>query len=365
MVGERPIFAEDESGRLVPMTPAAPPSEDELQDLIAEHPDIVGEEQGELLFLAREQPVTDSEGGAGRWSLDHLFVTRGAVPVLLEVKRATDTRLRREVVGQLLDYAANGTAYWPTGTLEGAFRATCAERDEDPDERLAEFLGESEASDFWSQVETNLAAGRVRLVIAADLIPPELARIIEFLSDQMRAEVRGVELRYYRSAAGRRTLVPRIVGLTERARAMRGEDPQGPRATSLGEWLDLMRSERGEAVTGPAERLVALLKELGAEFGTRKDSITVGFVVPGREMVKPLRLTWRGRVRLVPASLSSLPAFGTSDSRREWLEKIKAQVGELSRTDREPYLRIDRLTGERWLAFESILRELVGRIKSR
>jgi hypothetical protein len=41
MRGERPIFAEDESGRLVPMSPAAPPSEDELQALIAEHPDIV------------------------------------------------------------------------------------------------------------------------------------------------------------------------------------------------------------------------------------------------------------------------------------------------------------------------------------
>lgn len=96
MAGELPIFAEDESGRLVPMSPAAPPSEDELQELIAEHPDVVGETEGELLFLSREQPVADSEGGTGRWSLDHLFVTRGAVPVLLEVKRATDTRLRRE-----------------------------------------------------------------------------------------------------------------------------------------------------------------------------------------------------------------------------------------------------------------------------
>ena len=40
-----------------------------------------------------------------RWSLDHLFVSRTGIPVLIEVKRASDTRLRREVVGQLLDYA--------------------------------------------------------------------------------------------------------------------------------------------------------------------------------------------------------------------------------------------------------------------
>ena len=29
-------------------------------------------------------------------------------PTLVEVKRSSDTRIRREVVGQMLDYAANG-----------------------------------------------------------------------------------------------------------------------------------------------------------------------------------------------------------------------------------------------------------------
>jgi hypothetical protein len=40
---------------------------------------------------------------SARWSLDHLFLD---VPTLVEVKRSTDTRVRREVVGQMLDYAA-------------------------------------------------------------------------------------------------------------------------------------------------------------------------------------------------------------------------------------------------------------------
>jgi hypothetical protein len=34
--------------------------------------------------------------------------TKTPVPTLLEVKRSSDTRIRREVVGQMLDYAANG-----------------------------------------------------------------------------------------------------------------------------------------------------------------------------------------------------------------------------------------------------------------
>jgi hypothetical protein len=33
------------------------------------------------------------------------------VPTLVEVKRSSDTRARREVVAQLLEYAANATAY--------------------------------------------------------------------------------------------------------------------------------------------------------------------------------------------------------------------------------------------------------------
>jgi hypothetical protein len=39
------------------------------------------------------------------------------VPTLVEVKRSDDTRIRREVVGQMLDYAANGVVYWPGEVL--------------------------------------------------------------------------------------------------------------------------------------------------------------------------------------------------------------------------------------------------------
>jgi hypothetical protein len=34
-----------------------------------------------------------------------------AIPAIVEVKRSTDTRIRREVVGQMLDYAANSVVY--------------------------------------------------------------------------------------------------------------------------------------------------------------------------------------------------------------------------------------------------------------
>ena len=52
---------------------------------------------GNLLLVKRELEVPESEGGAGRWSLDHLFIDRAAVPVLVEVKRASG-RATRELV---------------------------------------------------------------------------------------------------------------------------------------------------------------------------------------------------------------------------------------------------------------------------
>jgi hypothetical protein len=70
-----------------------------------------------LGLIDRESAVPDTEEGPGRWSVDHLFLDQDCVPTLVEVKRSSDTRIRREVVGQLIDYAANAVVYWPVETL--------------------------------------------------------------------------------------------------------------------------------------------------------------------------------------------------------------------------------------------------------
>jgi hypothetical protein len=139
--------------------------------------------------------------------------------VLVELKRATDIRLRREVVGQMLDYAANGTAFWRAGTVAQSFNATANASGRDPDLILAEFLGDSMTAEaFWEQVDANFGAGRIKLVFVADTIPPELARIVEFLNEQMRADVRAVELSWF-EGSGVTALAPRVIGETQRAQS--------------------------------------------------------------------------------------------------------------------------------------------------
>jgi len=65
--------------------------------------------------------MTGSDWGGGWWSIDHLVVDQDAVPTFVEVKRASDSRSRREVVAQMLDYVANGSVFWRPAQLRGWF----------------------------------------------------------------------------------------------------------------------------------------------------------------------------------------------------------------------------------------------------
>jgi hypothetical protein len=221
---------------LVEMREQAYDSEDLLQGLLAKYPDLLaGGDQlagspRRWLLVKREAGIPDREAGGSRWSLDHLFIDQEAVPTLVEVKRSDDTRIRREVVGQMLDYAANGVVYWPAERLRANFEARCAKEGKDAEEVFRSSLGDDlEPEWFWGEVEQNLRSGRIRLVFVSDLIPPELRRVIEFLNERMSpTEVVGVEIKQYVGQGKLTTLVPRIVGQTEQARAQKPGGSRSP-----------------------------------------------------------------------------------------------------------------------------------------
>jgi hypothetical protein len=184
------------------------------------------------LLVGREASLPSDEDGGGRWSVDHLFLDQDAVPTMVEVKRSSDTRIRREVVGQMLDYAANAVVYWPVERLRATFEANChAQGLDDPDAQVAALVGDDyEADQFWERVATNLHAGRVRLVFVADEIPSELQRVVEFLNTQMApAEVLAIEVRQY-VGEGLRTLVPKVLGQTAEAKQRKGQSTRERRS---------------------------------------------------------------------------------------------------------------------------------------
>jgi hypothetical protein len=245
---------------LVSLAVAPYEAEAVLQELLEHYPQLLAgyemsrSDPRRFLLVCREAPVAD-QYGAGRWSLDHLFVDQDAIPTLVEVKRSSDSRIRREVVGQMLDYAANGTRYWGDGTLAQLFERTCAHLGRDPAAVLEEVAGQdADAQDFWDRAERNLCGGAVRLVFVADVIPDELATVIEFLNTRMHdTEVYGVEVRRYGSGGAAECFVPRLIGATAAAQAEKRSQ------TSLDEKL---QNAEPEVITA-AERLRFLGEELG------------------------------------------------------------------------------------------------------
>ena len=194
-----------------------------LQRALAEHPEVIagpttaGGDADRLLLVRREMGVPGAVDGPSVWSLDHLFLDGEGVPVVVEVKRSSDTRIRREVVGQMLDYAANGSKYWPVERLRQIVEDAAASSDSGGAGGVADLWPEVDVEDYWRKVRSNLEAGRLRMIFVADRIPAELARIIEFLNEQMSpAEVLGVELRQY-TGGGHLAYVPRVIGQTTRA----------------------------------------------------------------------------------------------------------------------------------------------------
>jgi len=257
------IYLLKEDSKLLAMEEAPYDSESLLQKLLADHPDLLAgdqinvEEPRRWLLVTREMDVPGEQDGAGRWSLDHLFLDQDAIPTLVEVKRSTDTRIRREVIGQMLDYAANAVAYWPVEEIKAKFESRCKEDGGDPEAELVGLLGEGQdASTFWQQVKTNLQAGRVRLIFIADEIPPELRRVVEFLNSQMDpAEVLAIEVKRF-VGEKLKTLVPRVLGQTETARQKKkvggSESRQWDKATFF---VDLIH-RRGEQEAAVARRLL-------------------------------------------------------------------------------------------------------------
>jgi len=94
-------------GELVEMTEQPYDTEARLQDLLAKYPNLLAGDQIDeavprrWLLISREMGIPSEEEGSDRWSLDHLFLDQDAIPTLIEVKRSTDTRIRREVIGQM------------------------------------------------------------------------------------------------------------------------------------------------------------------------------------------------------------------------------------------------------------------------
>ncbi|MCD6507469.1 hypothetical protein J7M22_12715 [Candidatus Poribacteria bacterium] len=259
----------ENSSNLIPLEEASYISEEELQKLLVEYPDLLPGDQIDpenprrWLLIAREMGVPGEPTQAERWSLDHLFLDQDGVPTFVECKRAEDTRTRREVVAQMLDYAANGLEYWDMEQLRQAASKTAQKEGKSLDSEISKLLGrgsisEVEIEEYWQRVENNLRNRKIRLIFVADRIPKELRRLVEFLNEEMsNVEVLAVEIKQFRREGDRsqRVLVSRVIGMSEIAR----ETKRSRRSTTPEEFLSKCDPAAGKFF----QRVLNLAEERG------------------------------------------------------------------------------------------------------
>ena len=325
------LFHIDSDGSLSEMKPRDYDDEDHIQRLLAEYPAILGaqynfQEPRRWALVQREVPVPDGVSSDRRWSLDHLYVDQDAIPTLVEVKRNRDTRSRREVIGQMFDYAANGPAYWSMGALRDAFASTHASLSPNANEALQMVLGEDvDCERFWTEVEENLRAGRIRMIFLVDQMPDELLRIVEFLAKQLRtAEVYAVEVRQHVGASGQ-VLATSILGQTQNDEKKISAGRTMTRLT-IDEWFIDYQDRHGDKASEIARFIQDWAEKLSlSAFVTSAQTPSLGWTVTEGETSRyPLFLTGNGKVSVSLSYLAYSPLYQNEADRQALVDALRS-----------------------------------------
>lgn len=353
------IFLIEQNGTLVELKEQLYDSEAHLQGLLASYPNLLAGDQMDedeprrWILIAREMAVPSDEDGSARWWADHLFIDQDGIPTIVEVKRSSDSRIRREVVGQMLDYAANAVRYWPVESLRTLFEDSCRKNDptNDPFKMLTEALGLASESagpeKFWLDVKTNLEAGRIRMVFVADEIPLELASVVEFLNAQMDpAEVLAVEVKQFANG-NVKTLVPRLIGLTAGVRIKRGALS---REWNEATFFEELGKRRAEAEAGVCRQILTWARTNGIEPAWGKGSQDGSFMLRlnVNERTYHLLSAWTyGRVEIQFQPLKREIPFDQPAQREKLLSMLNQIPGVVFGADaleRRPSIPLQTLT---------------------
>lgn len=333
------IYLIGEDGRIVAMSDTAYESEALLQKLVADYPSLLAGRQAEdeaprrWLLVSREVGVQSAENGANRWSIDHVFLDQDGIPTLVEVKRSSDSRIRREVVGQLLDYAANAVVYWTEEDIRARLIARCGAQGLDADAEVERLVGpDGDLDAFWPSVKTNLRAGKVRLLFVADIVPAELRRIVEFLNVQMDpAEVLALEVKQY-VGAGWKTLVPRVFGQTAEAEGRKSAPAGEQRQWDEASFFQSLSERGGPEAVLAAQRIMGWVRSnapmvrLWWGRGTRTGSFGGAMTTTAGEYYLFAAYSY-GRLEIYFQWLKAKPPFDDETKRRALLGRLNAISG--------------------------------------
>jgi hypothetical protein len=246
----------------------------------------------------------------------------------VEVKRSTDTRIRREVVGQMLDYAANAVMYWSVENLRSRYELACEKDGVEPAQRLVEALNVSDEEQFWQSARTNLQAGRVRMLFVADVIPPELQRVVEFLNQQMNpAEVLAIEVKRYvgQGVEAINAVVPRVIGQTAQAQGTKGASSLDSNQWDEKSFFEALQKRRGDSDVKCAREIVTWAKSRGLWIWWgkgKKDGSFFPMLDYKDKRFWTISVWTNGRVEIQFEMMKNRPVFDEEQKRIDLLNRV-------------------------------------------
>lgn len=206
--GEDPVVLQ----RLSPRDPSL--REDLIQGLVFNHPAVLPIEELDPLF-APAIPIA-REIGTEVGLIDALFVSPDGGVTIVEAKLWRNPQARREVVGQIIDYATALSA-WSYEQLDKACLDATGRRLWSLVSSRADPESPPDEARFIDAVSRNLRQGRFLLLVVGDGIREEVERMARYVQTAPRLQfhLALVELRIYESEdQSIRTVVPSVVAKT-------------------------------------------------------------------------------------------------------------------------------------------------------
>jgi hypothetical protein len=225
--------------------------EADIQALIYAHPECLPIAEIDQMFLGPVAICRELVTQAG--PIDILVVTPSGLPILVECKLWRNPEARREVVGQILDYAKE-LSRWSSSDLQREVSRRLGQQGNPLLEIVRRNYPAVDETAFNDALTANLRRGRFLLLIVGDGIREGVEAIAEYL--QMHAGLRFslglIELPVYAMPDGSRLVTPRVLARTltvarEVVALPDGYTLQDAQDPEMAEDIDPERIARGEA----------------------------------------------------------------------------------------------------------------------
>ncbi|PZQ81620.1 MAG: hypothetical protein DI549_13545 [Ancylobacter novellus] len=187
--------------------------ETDIQKLVHEHPSVLPLEEIDPNFKGAVSICRELRTPAG--PIDNLLVTPAGLPVLVECKLWRNPEGRREVVGQILDYAKE-LSRWTQSDLQREANIRLGTTGNILLQKVREVAPEVDEIDFNDALSSNLRRGRFLLLIVGDGIREGVEAIAEYLQRHagLHFSFGLVELPIFVLPDGARLVTPRVLART-------------------------------------------------------------------------------------------------------------------------------------------------------